>query len=412
MAPAIRLAEDGIVVGRELSRNIEQRLKRFRPWPATMAVIGRPDGTALQPGDLLRQPDLAASLRQIAGQGAGAFYEGDIAWLIEAEMRRHGGPITRADLAGYRTVWRAPVLGSYRGAGIASMPPPSSGGAHLVQMLYILEGWDLAALGHNTAASLHRMAETMRRAYADRALHLGDPDFWDVPLDWLTSKSYAAELRSGIDLMRATPSEAVHAGTPKPEGSNTTHLSVMDRHGGAVSMTTTLNFGFGSGIVAAGTGIFLNHEMDDFSAKPGTPNAYGLVGGEANAVAAGKRPLSSMTPTLLLDDGGRAIGALGSPDGSRIITTMLQVVLNLVDHGMNLAEATAAPRIHHQWRPDRIWAEEGVSADTLDLLRGLGHVVEPGRAFGAAQSVLSAATGFTGMTDPRRPGGLAAGPAV
>ena len=410
MAPAIRLAEEGIPVTRTFSRNIEQRMKRFQSWPATMAVIARPDGTALQPGDMFRQPDLAASLRQIAEQGADAFYKGGIAELIAAEMTRHDGPITLADLAAYRTVWREPVLGRYRDVGIASMPPPSSGGAHLVQMLNILEGWDLAALGHNSAAALHRMAEAMRRAYADRAVHLGDPDFWDVPLDWLTSKAYGADLRAGIDLGRATPSQAVQPGTPKPEGANTTHLSVMDRDGGAVSMTTTLNFGFGSGIVAAGTGIFLNNEMDDFSAKPGVPNAYGLIGGEANAVAPGKRPLSSMTPTLMLDEAGRAVAAIGSPDGSRIITAVLQVVLNLIDHGMNLAEATAAPRMHHQWQPDRIWLEEGISADTVDLLRRLGHTVETRRAFGAVQSVASAADGFRGMTDPRRPGGLAAGP--
>lgn len=409
MAPAIRLAEEGIAVTRILHRNIERRLERFRRWPATMAVIARPDGSALQPGDVLRQSDLAASLRQISEQGAGAFYQGGIAELIAAEMTRHHGPITEADLAGYHTVWRAPVIGSYRGLGIASMPPPSSGGAHLVQMLNILEGWDLASLGHNSAATLHRMAEAMRRAYADRAVHLGDPDFWDVPLDWITSKFYAADLRAAINLDHVSSSESVQSGTPKPEGANTTHLSVMDRRGGAVSMTTTLNFGFGSGIVAEGTGIFLNNEMDDFSAKPGVPNAYGLVGGQANAVAAHKRPLSSMTPTLLLSDGG-AVGALGSPDGSRIITTVLQVILNLVDHGMNLAEATAAPRVHHQWQPDRLWGEEGISPDTRALLSRLGHTVEIRRAFGAAQSVLSSPIGFQGMTDPRRPGGLAAGP--
>ncbi|MCR9070292.1 MAG: gamma-glutamyltransferase [Alphaproteobacteria bacterium] len=409
MAPAIRLAEEGLRVTPILHRNIASRLERLRHWPATLAVVARPDGTALRPGDVLRQPDLAASLRQIAEQGAGAFYDGGIADLIVAEMARHGGPITAADLSEYSTVWRAPVRGTYRGVDIVSMPPPSSGGAHLVQMLNILEGWDLTSLGHNTAASLHRMSEAMRRAYADRASHLGDPDFWDVPLDWLISKDYAADLRAAIDPDRSTPSDRVSAGTPRLEGANTTHLSVMDRYGNAVSMTTTLNFGFGSGIVAEGTGIFLNNEMDDFSAKPGEPNAYGLIGGEANAVAPGKRPLSSMTPTLLLSD-GRALGAVGSPDGSRIITAVLQVLLNLIDHGMNLAEATAAPRIHHQWLPDRIWAEEGVSADTIDLLRAMGHEVERRRAFGAVQSVIAAGDGFRGMSDPRRPGGLARGP--
>ena len=411
MAPAIRLAEEGVAVTPILHRNIDSRLERLRRWPATRAIIARPDGTALRPGDVLRQPDLAASLRLIADQGAAAFYTGEIAGLIAAEMQRHHGPITEADLAGYRTTWREPVRGSYRGIDIASMPPPRSGGAHLVQMLNILEGWDLAGLGHSTAAGLHRMAEAMRRAYADRAAHLGDPDFWDVPLDWITSKAYGDQLRAAIDLDRATPSASVSAGTPMPEGSNTTHLSVMDRHGNAVSMTTTLNFGFGSGIVAEGTGIFLNNEMDDFSAKPGVPNAYGLIGGEANAVAPGKRPLSSMTPTLLLAD-GRALGALGSPDGSRIITTVLQVILNLVDHGMNLAEATAAPRVHHQWLPDRIWAEGGVSGDTVEILRAMGHTVEIRRAFGAAQSVLAAGDGYRGMSDPRRPGGRAAGPSA
>lgn len=411
MAPAIRLAEEGVAVTRTLHRNIERRMKRFRQWPATMAVIARADGTALRPGDLLRQPDLAGSLRRIAGEGADAFYRGPVGALIAAEMTRHGGPMTEADLAAYRTVWRDPVLGTYRGLQVASMPPPSSGGAHLVQILNILEGWDLATLGHNSAASLHRTVEAMRRAYADRAVHLGDPGFWEVPLAWLTSKPYAAALRADIYPGRATPSAEVRAGTPKPEGANTTHLSVMDRFGNAVSLTTTLNFGFGTGIVAEGTGIFLNNEMDDFSAKPGTPNAYGLVGGEANAIEAGKRPLSSMTPTLLLAD-GRVLGALGSPGGSRIITTVLQVILNMVDHGMNLAEATAAPRVHHQWLPDRIWVEEGVSSDTRDLLRGLGHRVDVGRAFGAAQSAVAAGDGFRGVSDPRRPGGLAAGPEV
>lgn len=410
MAPAIRLAEDGVRVTPVLHRNIASRMERLGRWPATRAVIARPGGDALRPGDLMRQPDLAVSLRRIAEEGAAAFYSGAIAELIVAEMARHGGPITAADLAAYGTAWRDPVPGTYRGVDIASMPPPSSGGAHLVQMLNVLEGWDLASFGHNTAAGLHHLAETMRRAYADRATHLGDPEFWDVPLDWLTSKAYAADIRAAIRPDRATPSDQVSAGTPKLEGANTTHLSVMDRDGNAVSMTTTLNFGFGSGIVAEGTGIFLNNEMDDFSAKPGVPNAYGLIGGEANAVAPGKRPLSSMTPTLLLAD-GRAVGAIGSPDGSRIITAVLQVILNLVDHGMNLAEATTAPRVHHQWLPDRIWAEEGVSEDTLDLLRRMGHSVERRRAFGAVQAAVAAPGGFRGVSDTRRPGGLAAGPA-
>ena len=410
MAPAIKLAEEGVPVSRTLHRNLASRIERLTKWPATRAIIARPDGSALQPGDLLRQTDLAESLRLIAAQGADAFYRGPIGEKLAADMQRHDGLVGMADLEAYRTVLRKPVTGNYRGLDVLSMPPPSSGGAHLVQMLNILEGWDLADLGAGSAAILHWVAEAMRRAYADRATHLGDPDFWDVPLDWLTSKAYGDELRGGIDLYRASRSADIRPGTPAPvESRDTTHLSVMDANGNAVSMTTTLNFGFGTGIVVDGTGIFLNNEMDDFSAKPGTPNAYGLVGGEANAIEPAKRPLSSMTPTLLMVD-GRAIGALGSPGGSRIITTVLQVILNVIDHGMNLAEATAAPRIHHQWLPDVLQVEAGISPDTVDLLRAIGHKVEVGRAFGAAQSVLRAGDGFRGVTDTRRPGGLADGP--
>lgn len=410
IAPAIRLAEDGVTVSRILHRNLDSRIGRLAKWPATRAIIARPDGAALRPGDILRQTDLAESLRLIVGQGAKAFYRGPIGEKLAAEMERHDGLIGMADLDAYRTVLREPVTGTYRGLKVLSMPPPSSGGAHLVQMLNILEGWDLADLGAGSVATLHRVAEAMRRAYADRATHLGDPDFWDVPLDWLTSKAYGDELRAGIDLYRASRSADLRPGTPAPtESRDTTHLSVMDRSGNAVSMTTTLNFGFGTGIVAEGTGIFLNNEMDDFSSKPGTPNAYGLVGGEANAIAPAKRPLSSMTPTLLMAE-GRAVAALGSPGGSRIITSVLQVILNLVDHGMNLAEATAAPRIHHQWLPDSLRVEAGVSPDTVDLLRAIGHEVEVGRAFGAVQAIVRADGGFRGVTDTRRPGGLADGP--
>jgi gamma-glutamyltranspeptidase/glutathione hydrolase len=410
IAPAIKLAEEGVKVSRTLHRNLSSRIERLAKWPATRAIIARSDGSALQPGETLRQTDLAESLRLILEQGADAFYRGPIADMLVAEMERHDGLIGSVDLEAYRTVLRKPVIGSYRGLDILSMPPPSSGGAHLVQMLNILEGWDLRELGAGSAATLHRVAEAMRRAYADRAAHLGDPDFWDVPLDWLTSKAYGNELRAGIDLYRASRSDDIRAGTPAPiESRDTTHLSVMDQDGNAVSMTTTLNFGFGTGIVAEGTGIFLNNEMDDFSAKPGTPNAYGLVGGEANAIEPAKRPLSSMTPTLLMAD-GNALAALGSPGGSRIITTVLQVIMNLVDHGMNLAEATAAPRVHHQWLPDVLRVEAGISPDTIDILRAIGHTVETGRAFGAGQSVVRAGDGFRGVTDTRRPGGLADGP--
>jgi len=409
IAPAIRLAEEGVDVTPILSANIERRMQRFQPWPATMAVIARADGRALQPGDRLRQPDLADSLRLIARDGHRAFYDGPIGELIAAEMARHGGAMTAGDIAAYRTVWREPVFGSYRGYRVASMPPPSSGGAHLIQMLNILEGWDIAGLGHNSVAGLHLLAETMRRAYADRAVHLGDPDFHDVPLAWLASKDYGGQLRRGIDPDRATPSSEVSAGTPGVEGADTTHLSVIDGAGDTVSMTTTLNFGFGTGIVAEGTGIFLNNEMDDFSAKPGVANAYGLVGGEANAIAPGKRPLSSMTPTIVLGDEDQVL-VTGSPGGSRIITTVLQMVSNLVDHGLTLDQATTAPRIHHQWLPDRLRVENGIPHERLDALAAMGHTIETGAVNGAAQSVLRTGGGDYGSTDPRRPGGLAAGP--
>ncbi|MDH3412804.1 MAG: gamma-glutamyltransferase, partial [Gammaproteobacteria bacterium] len=264
-------------------------------------------------------------------------------------------------------------------------------------------------LGQNSADTIHVMAEAMKLAYADRSLHLGDPDFWKVPVKGLTSKRYADHLRQGIRLDRARPSSTIGPGSPLPyESDETTHFSVMDRAGNAVSNTYTINFSYGSGIVAEGTGILLNNEMDDFSSKPGVPNAYGLIGGEANAIAPGKRPLSSMTPTIVLKD-GRPFLATGSPGGSRIITTTLQIILNVIDHDMNIAAATAAPRIHHQWLPDELRVETGLSVDTLDLLRIRGHEVVEKNAMGSTQSVMRIDKGFLGASDPRRPGALTAG---
>lgn len=326
-------------------------------------------------------------------------------------MTRNGGLITLDDLAAYRPVWRRPAFGSYRGHRIASMPPPSSGGVHLIQMLNILERFPLAQYGHNGADSLHLMVEAMKRAYADRAQHLGDPDFWSVPIKGLTSKAYASQLAAKIDPYRARPSVEIGHGDPAPHESNeTTHFSVMDGQGNVVSNTYTLNFSFGTGIMAPGTGILLNNEMDDFSAKPGVPNAFGLIGGEANAIQGGKRPLSSMTPTILFKD-GKPLLATGTPGGSRIITMVLQVLLNVIDHGMNIAEATAAVRVHHQWLPDKLFVEPGLSPDTLAILRRRGHIVTPSRAAGSVQSVMRAPNGggFFGASDPRRPGALTAG---
>jgi gamma-glutamyltranspeptidase/glutathione hydrolase len=301
------------------------------------------------------------------------------------------------------------VHGTYRGYDIYSMPPPSSGGVHLVQILNILEGYPIAYLGHNGAETLHLMAEAMKLAYADRSAHLGDPDFWKVPVAGLVSKPYAAALRTRIDRNRARPATEIKPGDPAPYESNeTTHFAVMDTHGNVVSNTTTINFGYGAGIVAAGTGILLNNEMDDFSAKPGVPNAYGLIGGEANAIGPAKRPLSSMTPTIVMKDGAPFL-ATGSPGGSRIITTTVQLIMNVIDHGMNVAAATNAIRVHHQWLPDELRVELGLSPDTLRRLAAKGHRVVVKNAMGSTQSIMRTADGFLGASDPRRPGALTLG---
>jgi gamma-glutamyltranspeptidase/glutathione hydrolase len=410
MAPAIRLAEEGFPVSAELSQSLKGAAERLTRWPSTAAVFYKPEGAAYEPGEVLRQPELAQSLRAIASKGPAAFYKGEIAEKIADEMERSGGLITLADLAAYEAKLRAPVGGVYRGYDIFSMPPPSSGGTHVVQILNILEGYDLASLGAGSAEAIHLMAEAMKRAYADRSEYLGDSDFVDVPVKGLTSKAYAAELRAGIDPDRATPSATVKPGDPRfHESGETTHFSVVDAAGNAVANTYTLNFGYGVGLVAEGTGILLNNEMDDFSAKPGVANAYGLIGGEANAVGAGKRPLSSMSPTIVLRD-GEVFLVTGSPGGSLIITTVLQVIVNVVDHGMNVAEASVFPRVHHQWLPDELRVEEGLSPDTARLLQGKGHLVEVKPTMGAAQSVLRRADGaLFGASDPRRPTALTAG---
>jgi len=407
--PAIRLAEPGIPVSPELARSLQEARERMAPWPASRKVFFKADGAAYLPGETLVQPDLAESLKLIAEQGPSAFYEGDIARKLVADMKAHQGAITSDDLKHYRAVVRAPVRGTYRGYDILSMPPPSSGGVHLIQLLNLLETWPLGELGANSAATIHRLAEAMKLAYADRSEYLGDPDFVKVPVAGLTSKAYAKELAARIDLNRARPAADIKPGQPpRYESEQTTHYSVADQDGNLVAVTYTLNLAYGSGIVAAGTGILLNNEMDDFAAQPGVPNAYGLTGGAANAVGPGKRPLSSMTPTLVLKD-DRPVLVTGSPGGSRIITTVLQLVSNVIDHRMNLAEATVAPRVHHQWLPDELRVEEGLSPDTVRLLEGLGHRVVVGEAMGDVQSLLRAPEGWYGFSDTRRPGGMAAG---
>ena len=409
VAPAIRLAEEGMTVSPALAEGLAARAERLKAWPETARIFFKPDGGAYRAGERLVQADLAWSLKEIARDGAAAFYEGEVGRRIAADMKANGGLITEADLAAYDVVWRAPVTGSYRGYQIASMPPPSSGGIHLVQILNLLESYPLNEMGAGAAATLHVMAEAMKLAYADRSRHLGDPGFWAVPLRGLTSKAYASRLRQRIDQANARAAAEIGPGDPAPfESDDTTHFSVADRFGNVVSNTYTINFSYGSGIVAKGTGILLNNEMDDFSAKPGVPNAYGLIGGAANAIEAGKRPLSSMSPTLVFKDGKPWL-VTGSPGGSRIITTVLQIVLNTIDHGMNVAVATAAPRIHHQWLPDELRVEPGFSPDSLRLLAGKGHKVVVRNAMGSTQSLLRIEGGWTGASDPRRPGALTLG---
>ena len=406
--PAARLAREGIPVEDDLADSLPAAAPKFAKFPASVAVFLR-DGKALKRGDLFVQPDLATTLEAIRQQGPDAFYSGRIAASIAKAVREVGGLMTEADLAAYKPVLRPAVTGSYRGFEIASMPPPSSGGVHLIQILNILEGYDLKAMGAGSAASLHAMAEAMKPAYADRAMFLGDPDRVKVPVKGLISKKYAEDQRAAIDLNRARKAEEIRAGNPLPhESDQTTHFSVVDAEGNAVANTYTLNFSYGMGMIAAGTGVLMNNEMDDFSAKSGAQNAYGLVGGEMNSVHPGARPLSSMTPTFLFRD-GKLVMVTGSPGGSRIITTVLQVVVNVIDFGMNIAEAVAAPRIHHQWKPDAITIEAGFSPDTLKMLIDKGQSVRLGTTSGSANSILITPEGMTGASDPRQRGTAAVG---
>ncbi|WP_039048397.1 gamma-glutamyltransferase [Comamonas thiooxydans] len=408
MAPAIALADKGYPVSVTLAKTLEQEKKNMGRWPATQAVFWR-NGAPLQSGERLVQKDLAQSLRLISQQGAKAFYEGAIAQKIVAEMAPHANALSLQDLRDYKVAEREPVRGSYRGYQIVTMPPPSSGGAHLIQILNMMERWPMNQWGADSAQSVHYMTEAMKLAYADRSEYLGDPDFVKIPLKGLISKSYASELAASIKPQQARPGKDIRPGRPQPyESDQTTHYSVVDKAGNAVAVTYTLNTNFGSGIVARGTGILLNNEMDDFSAKPGVANAYGLVGGDANAVQAGKRPLSSMTPTLVLKD-GKPVLVTGSPGGARIITTVLQQIVNHIDFGMNPAEAAATPRFHHQWTPDELRVEKGFSPDTLALLRQWGHKVALKASMGRTQTIEIRDGLLRGASDPRNPDGKTMG---
>jgi len=404
LAPAIALAEKGFIITLAFSNSIKKNAKRLKKHPTTAAIFFKLDGSFYEAGDRLVQSDLANTLKAIAKKGIKAFYQGEIAQLIVKDMQAHGGLITKTDLANYQPGLRKPIQGTYRGYDIYSMSPPSSGGVHIVQILNILENYDIGLLGHNTAATIHLMAEAMKRAYADRSKYLGDTDFVSVPLTGLTSKAYAATLSQQINSQKASLSQDILPGKPTHYESNeTTHYSVVDKEGNAVSNTYTINFGFGTGIVVKGAGFLLNNEMDDFSAKPGVPNAYGLIGGTANAIEPHKRMLSSMSPTIVLKD-GKPFLVTGSPGGSRIITTTLQVIMNVIDHKLNIQEAVNAVRIHHQWLPDEIRVEEGLSLDTINLLTEMGHKVVVKKTMGAAASILIDQNTLYGANDPRRQG--------
>jgi gamma-glutamyltranspeptidase/glutathione hydrolase len=404
LEPAIRQARDGIVVSYDMAEILSKNQSRLCRNNATCEYFYKDASEPYEVGELLVQSDLAETLELISEYGADAFYEGAIAEKIVAEMERGGGLIDAASLAAYKPVERHVVRGTYRGYEIVAMPPPSSGGVHIIQMLNILENFPVADFGFESADGIHLLVEVMRLAYADRSKHLGDPDHYEVPVEWLTSKSYARELAASIDMRKARRSEDVAPGTePAHEGIDTTHFSVIDAAGNVVANTYTVNFSFGSGVSVPGAGFVLNNEMDDFVAKPGAANAFGLVGGEVNAIAAGKRPLSSMSPVLLFKDGALRL-ATGSPGGSLIISTVLQLVVNVIDHGMNIAEATIAPRIHHQWLPDVVRLEPGFSPDTVRLLEERGHKISPRRdMMGSLQTVGYRDGAYRGASDTRRP---------
>ena len=402
------LARNGIPVVDDLADSLP-KATRLKRWPSSVAIFLHPDASPLDRGETLVQGDLATTLETIGREGPRGFYEGPVAEKIVAAVRQAGGGMTADDLKTYRAIERAPVVGTYRGHTVVSMPPPSSGGVHVIELLNILEGDPLRRDGADSAAAIHDMAEAMKLAYADRAEYMGDPATVDVPVKGLTSKAYAASLRKQILADRARPAPEIKAIDPMPyESAETTHFSVVDADGNAVANTYTLNFSYGVGLVAAGTGVLLNNELDDFAAKPGAPNAYGLTGGKANAPGPRKRPLSSMAPTMMFKD-GRLELVTGSPGGSRIITIVLEMILNLVDFDMNLAEATEAVRIHDQLLPDRLEVERGLTADTIRLLRDEGYTVEVRDAWGSAESIAVSGGMLAGAADPRQRGTLAVG---
>ncbi|MGB6353173.1 MAG: gamma-glutamyltransferase, partial [Steroidobacteraceae bacterium] len=426
MAPSIRLAQEGFILTRGDVDELEMGTAEFRGQP-NVAAIFLERGAPFKPGERLVQKDLASSLRAISDGGAQAFYRGAIADAVAAASHANGGLLTKQDFADYTVTESAPISCNYRGFTVLSAPPPSSGGVALCEMLQVLEAYPLKALGFHSSESVHLMAEAMRHAYRDRNTYLGDPAFIDNPTARLLSPHHTEAIRAGIQPHRATPSATLGNEAAAGENATTTHYSIVDAHGNAVSVTYTINDDFGAKVIAGNTGFFLNDEMDDFAAKPGTANLFGLVQGKANAIAPGKRPLSSMTPTIVLEDGTPFL-VVGAPGGSRIITTVLEVIVNVIDHGMTVQEAVDAPRIHHQWLPDTLAGEPfAFSADTAASLTQMGYRVVPLEPWGtgnAAEAIAIApadaakakALGFPrpgilyGASDSRAPAGGAAAP--
>ena len=406
--PALELARDGIVVSRDLSEALRWGRRRLETSPTTMETFFKEDGEPYQYGDTLVQPELAWTLERLATAGPEDFYTGEIAHKIADDMAANGGLITLEDLARYEAKFREPLRTTYRGYEVVTMPPSSSGGTALIEMLNMLETFNMGAMGHNSAASLHVMSEVMKLAYADRREYIGDPDFVDVPVDIITSKAFAQERVQDINREQSTPSPEIEPWDPMSfDSPDTTHFSIADQYGNVVSNTYTLGSSFGSGVVIDGAGFLLDNQMKNFSLRLNVRGAtYGT--NPYNKLEAGKRMLSSMTPTLVFRD-GEPYMAVGSPGGSTIINTVLQVILNVVDHGMNIQDATEAPRIHQNWKPDELEFERGISVDTLRLLVGIGHEVELSKTIGSAQNLLIEDGLIYGAADPRRPDAKAVG---
>ena len=401
MQPAIDLADKGFIVNFDLAQLIAAKSQWLLENKATAKAYFKKDGALYHAGDLMKRPALAWSLKQIASQGKDAFYKGEIAKKIIKDMELHGGHIDADDLANYQVKERSAILGNYRGYQIASMPPPSSGGVAIVEALNILENFPLNEWG-TSAKSFHVKAEAMKLTFADRGLHMADPDFYDVPVAWLTDKARAKTLAAKIDLDKAKPSSEIIGGALPHEGPDTTHYSVIDAEGNAVSNTYTLSASFGTGKVIEGTGILMNNQLYTFSVRAGIPGATGFIASNANKLETFKRPVSSQSPTIVLKN-GKPFLLVGSPGGSRIINVVIQMISNVIDHDMNIAEATNERRIHHQWLPDRLEVEPGFNRDTMQLLIDRGHNVKETRTMGSSQSIMVKDGYFLGASDPRRP---------